>query len=172
MAPPHFRLSLVRVLRYAAPVAAAIVGAVVVFLLFDTPSVRSGSDGPSGDPGRFMAGVVRLIGENRYGRAWSTLHPEHKRVASRRQYVACEELTAIPATVRSVQVLGVFDEPFQLTRALSVPSKAVAVRITLTDALDPEPYVLRHTVHAVAVGERWAWVLPPERFAAYRDGTC
>jgi hypothetical protein len=35
-----------------------------------------------------------------------------------------------------------------------------------------EPLVVMHTGHAVAVGDRWTWVLPPARFAEYRAGRC
>lgn len=166
-----------RILRVVAPLLAAAFAFTAVLVTVDAPKARPdpvtpGTGRPSGDPGRFMAGVVKLIGENRYGRAWQTLHPAHQRVAPRAAYVSCENLTAIPGHVQSVKVVRVFDEQFQLTNVLRVPSKAVDVKITFTDSISPEPFVVLHTVHAVAVGARWTWVLPPKRFEAYRAGRC
>ena len=154
-----------RVLFVVAPLLAAAVTAALVVRF------AGGSDGP-GDPGAFVAQLVREIAANDYAGAWATLYPAHQRIASLDAYVACEQLSPIPGKLTSVNVLGVSDRQVQVAgQPAAVSGKAVRVRLAITDA-GPDPIVLTHTSHAVAVAGHWTWILPPERFAAYRAGRC
>ena len=153
--------------------------AVVVVLATDggdepapAPASRPAAAQPAADPGRFMAGIVRAVAENRYGSAWDSLHPSHKLVARRSEYVSCEERTPTLGRVQSVRVLAVTDERIRLPgRTASVAGKAVSIRLALTDGVGA-PFVLTHTFHAVAVSGRWAWFLPAPRFRNYRRDHC
>lgn len=130
-----------------------------------------GSDGP-GDPGAFVAQLVREIAANDYAGAWTTLHPAHQRVASLDAYVACEGMSPIPGKLTSVRVLGVTDKQVSVAGENgAVTAKAVRVRLAIAGA-GPDPVVLTHTSHAVAVAGHWTWILPRERFAEYRAGRC
>jgi hypothetical protein len=152
-----------RVLLVALPVAAAAAAAALV--------LRFGGD-DLGDPGQFIAGVVRDLAGNDYEGAWGTLHPLHQGFVARGEYVACEGQSPIPGHVSSLQVLSVAD------KRLSLPGQtgkidAKAVRIKLALAVEGgDPIVVTTTGHAVAVGGHWSWILPADRLAEYRAGRC
>lgn len=142
-------------------VAAVIVG--VVFVTRD--------DGPSGDPGVFAVDVVRLIVENRYGEAWADLHPIDQRVASKGEYVVCENRSRFTAAFVRATPGVVTDEAVGLGNGRFVRSKAVEVRVTLKEQ-DLAPFVVRHTMHVVRSGSKWTWILPSWRYVDFRDGRC
>jgi hypothetical protein len=118
-----------------------------------------------------MTGLLRQIARNDYERAWTTLHPSHQRIVTRAEYVRCEAQSPIPGRLDSVKVLNVSDKPVRLAgQAEMVAGKSIRVRLTFSGLA--EPLVVMHTGHAVAVGDRWTWVLPPARFAEYETGRC
>jgi hypothetical protein len=128
---------------------------------------------PRGGPGRFMARLVTQKALGRYEAAWTTLHPLHKQVASRIEYVDCERLTPFPGLLKSVKVTRVFDDPIVIAGMTApVPSKGVTVRAAVWTPVLPIPVVVTHTFHAVAVNGRWTWILTPERFESYAADTC
>jgi hypothetical protein len=85
--------------------------------------------------------------------------------------VRCEAESPIPGRLDSVDVLTVSDKEILLagTREM-VDGKAIRMRLTFSGLA--EPLVVMHTGHAVAVGDRWTWILPPARFDEYRAGRC
>jgi hypothetical protein len=118
-----------------------------------------------------MTGLLRQIARNDYDRAWTTLHPSHQRIVTRAEYVRCETESPIPGRLASVNVLGVSDEQVLLAGTPEmVDGKAIRLRLTFS-GLD-QPLVVMHTGHAVAVGDRWTWILPQARFAEYEAGRC
>jgi hypothetical protein len=120
------------------------------------------------DPGVFMAGLVRSVAAGNYGKAWESLHPAHQRVAPRREYAACERRDHIPGRVAEVEVVRIVDEQVGVAGESGTSAgAAVTLRLRMADAER-----LTDTFHAVAVGDGWAWVLPPARYAAYRAGHC
>lgn len=154
-----------RLLLIGLPLVAAAVTAALVLRF------TGGSDGP-GDPARFMTGLIQEIAANDYGGAWATLHPAHQRVATREAYVACEGQTPIPGKLSSVSVVDVSDKQVEVAgEAGTVEGKAVRLELSITGA-GPDPIVVTHTSHAVAVAGHWTWILPPDRFAEYRAGRC
>jgi hypothetical protein len=153
-----------RLLFVGAFLVAAAVAAGVVF------AFAGGSDEGPGDPGAFMTNLVEEIAGNDYATAWLTLHPAQQRVAKRDAYVSCESQSPIPGKLSSVTVVDVADEDVQVAGQGTTHGKAVRVKLSITGV--GEPIVLTHTGHAVAVGDHWTWILPPERFAEYKAGRC
>jgi len=154
-----------RLLFVGAPLLVAAATAVVVVRF------AGGTDGP-GDPGGFMTGLIQEIAANDYAGAWATLHPAHQRVATREAYVACEAQSPIPGQLSSVDVLDVSDKQVRVAGETgTVAGKAVRLELSIAGG-GPDPIVVAHTSHAVAVAGHWTWILPPERFAAYRAGRC
>jgi hypothetical protein len=153
-----------RLLFVGAPLLAAVVAATAVLVI-----ARS-DDGP-GDPAAFMTTLVEQIAGNNYADAWLTLHPSQKRVATQKVYVDCESQSPIPGKLASVKVLGVSDEQVQVAGKGTTDGKAVRVRMSI-GGLGGAPVVVIHTGHAVAVGDHWTWILPPDRFADYEAGRC
>jgi hypothetical protein len=126
----------------------------------------------SGDA-RFALHVVRLIAANRYSDAWRLLHPRHQLAAPRATYVACEQQTPIPGTLRSALVLDVADATIHVAGVTRpVVARAVQIRIVIAGRPVSEGVSVDLKVHVVRVHGRRAWILPPERFAAYAEGTC
>ena len=152
-----------------AVVAAVAAGAIVL-------GSRGGSGSPAGpedDPVAFLKGVVGQIVRNDYAHAWSTLHPAQQRAVSRKDYVRCELQTKVIGHLDSLTVVRAFDDPVIVAGAGArpVPSKVVTFRLRLS-----EPGVgtvsFTHSVHAVAVGGHWTWILTPHRYGLYRAGGC
>jgi len=126
-----------------------------------------GSSQPREDPGAFAVGVVENIVHNRYSEAWSSLHPTDQKVAPRGEYVSCESRCPVVTQPLSVKVVGVDNESVGLGDGSFVKSKAVNVRMTFAGG-----FRLTHTVHLVAVGGRWRFILPSWRFRDYRANRC
>jgi len=144
-------------------VAAAVAGGLVVAF------ARGSGEGP-GDPAAFMTNLVEEIAANDYATAWQTLHPAQQRIATRDAYVSCESQSPIPGKLSSVQVVDISDEDVEVAGEGTAAGKAVRVKLSIAGLGDP--VVLTHTGHAVAVGDHWTWILPPERFAEYKAGRC
>ena len=123
------------------------------------------ASGPA-DPGAAAVRVMNLILANRYAKAWRDLHPVDKQVAPRAEYVSCETRSPIVASATSVSALSVTHESVGLGNGHFVPSSAVRVRIVFPDGK------VVHTVHLVASGGRWTWILPSWRFRDYRADRC
>jgi hypothetical protein len=153
-----------RLLFIGVPLVAAALAAGAVFAF-----ARGSDDGP-GDPGAFMTNLFEEIAGNDYATAWQTLHPAQQRVATQNAYVSCESQSPIPGKLASVTVVDVSDEDVQVAGQGTTAGKAVRVKLSITGI--GEPIVVTHTGHAVAVGDHWTWILPPERFAEYKAGRC
>jgi hypothetical protein len=154
------------------------VGGLIAVLVASALTACGGSSGSTGpeprqDPGLYMAAVVRekILGD--YALAWKSLYPAHKRVAPRREYVACESKAPFPGLLERIRVVKVADEPVRVAgEKRKLPSKAVTVRVTARNPLLERPAVVEHTFHAIAVAGRWTWILTPQRFEDYRAGYC
>lgn len=144
----------------------ALVAAVAVALGVAGEAAAPDVPAPEGDAAAFLERVVRQVVRNDYARAWLSLHPAHRRVAGRWEYVDCENQSPIRVGLGAVEVVAVADADRQLG-----PAKTVTLRLTLTDPEYGSSQV-EQEFHAIAVAGRWAWVLPPERFALYRDDAC
>ena len=155
-----------RVLFVGGPLLAAALAALLVVL------VARRDEGP-GDPAQFVTGLVQQIAANDYADAWASLYPAHQLVAPREAYVACEAQSPIPGKLSSVRVIQVSDEQVRVAgEGAAVAGKAVRVKLSIAGTGGAAPIVVTTTSHAVAVADRWTWILPPERFAEYRAGRC
>lgn len=153
-----------RLLFIGGPLLAAALAAGLVLAL-----ARGSAEGP-GDPAAFMTSLVEEIAGNDYATAWLTLHPAQQRVATRDVYVSCESQSPIPGKLSSVTVVDVSDEKVDVAGEGTTAGKAVRLKLSISGV--GAPIVLTHTGHAVAVGDHWTWILPPERFAEYKAGRC
>jgi hypothetical protein len=132
-----------------------------------------GTAPPPADPGRFMVRVVTQVVANDYAAAWTTLHPAHKRVAPRSEYVACELRNPVAGTLSGVRLMSVADRRFAMPgKEMLVRGKAIRVRITLVDPATNELMRTTQVFHAVAVERRWTWILPERAYNLYRTDSC
>ncbi len=146
----------------------AALAALVVWL-----ATRGGSSQPSADPVVFLRGIVTRIASNDYASVWPKLHPAQQRVVPQGEYVRCEELTPIPGRLDWIRLVKSADERITVPGDDGVvDSKAVTFRLKLTSVAVGSSVVVTQTVHAVAVGGEWRWILTAKRFASYRAKTC
>jgi len=117
--------------------------------------------------------VVGLVVQNRYAEAWASLYPLHQQAAPLDRYVACENESAITVGLAGVRVLRVWTAAVRAAGApRSITGAKVRLRIVLADESLSEQFALVKTVSLVRVAGRWAWILPPARYAAYAAGDC
>jgi hypothetical protein len=110
--------------------------------------------------------VVQMVRDD-YSRAWLTLHPAHKAVAPRWEYLYCELKSPIPGSIQSLDVVRVVDEPVAVPGVGRVRGKSVTFRLVLRGLGTVE-----HTSHIVSVDGGWRWILTPERYQLYRSDSC
>src|SRR5688500_13961501 len=108
----------------------------------------------------------------RYERAWLTLHPAHRRFASRSAYASCERLVPF-GEVESLTVLDVTHKTVAVPGvARRAPGAAVTIRIELWRPAGAPLLEVTHTAHVVRTPTGWAWMLPAEALADYRVDRC
>ena len=122
---------------------------------------------PKDDPSKFAVEVVDQISHNHYAKVWGDLHPADQKVAPFAEYVACETRNPVIAVPRTVQVKSVTDESVGLGDGTFVQSKAVDVRLGFAGGFN-----VVHTVHVVAAGGKWTYILPSWRFRDYKGDKC
>ena len=122
---------------------------------------------PKDDPSKFAVRILGLIVHNRYSQVWDDMHPADQKVAPFAEYIGCESRSPVIAAPRTVKVLSVDDESVGLGDGTYVESKAVDVRLGFRGG-----FHLVHTVHVVANGGKWKWILPSWRFRDYKADLC
>jgi hypothetical protein len=138
-----------------------------------TPQIADAGKNHAVAPSVFASRIVRLIGENRYADAWVDLHPLHQQAAPLDRYVQCENETPIPGRITSVRALHTWDAPVHVAGITNpILGTKVALRIVFAEASTPTRVVVVKTVGLVQVTDKWVWLLPPARYAAYLAGDC
>jgi hypothetical protein len=110
--------------------------------------------------------VVQMVRDD-YARAWLTLHPAHKAVAPRWEYLYCELKSPVPGEIQSLDVIRIVDVAFRVPGVGPVRGKSVTFRLVLRGL-----GTIEHTSHIVAVHGGWRWILTPERYQLYRADGC
>jgi hypothetical protein len=102
---------------------------------------------------------------NRYAQASPLLHPAQRRFITKQEYVACELAQPVRGRLASIRVLRVARELIHVAGSSPTRVRATAVtfRLKLTGVLHAEAALVVLTAHAVPIGHRWSWILPPAR---------
>jgi hypothetical protein len=109
----------------------------------------------------------------RWAEAWQGLYPLHRRVANRRDYVACERRTPFVAPVQSIRVVRILAASVHVPGLVrSVRGAAVTVRVELPWYGPRDPITFLHTFHLVPVHGSWTWLLSPARYRLYSRDAC
>lgn len=119
------------------------------------------------DAATFATKLLDLIVHNEYATAWDDLHSKDKLVAPFGEYVHCEQRSPVIAVPTRVRVQRVRDESVAIGDGTFVDSKAVDVNLRFKGG-----FSVKHTIHVVAEGGRWRWVLPSRRYRDYRLDAC
>ncbi|HEY2374092.1 MAG TPA: hypothetical protein VGH82_16350 [Gaiellaceae bacterium] len=111
--------------------------------------------------------------DGRWGRAWSSLYPLHQRTAVRAVYVRCERATPFLSQTRVFGILRVRRALVHVAGlSRSVPGAAVTLSVALAWYGPRDPIMLTPTLHVVAVGGRWRWLLSSQSYLTYRHAAC
>lgn len=154
--------------------AAAFAAAAAALALAMAPQVGEARTAvPRETPAHFLTRVVGRIVADDYELAWKSLYPAHQEVAPRSEYVDCELQTPIGLKLRSVDVLRVAERRRRIPgESVRVPVTSVTLRLVLFDASLQTTGIVTDAFTAVAVGNRWTWILTPSRYALYRSDGC
>jgi hypothetical protein len=126
---------------------------------------------PSGSPAAFLTKIVRLLAANRYADAWPSLNPLQQTVAPLQTYVACESQAPIPGHLVSLHILRLRHGPASvLPDQPPLPSTAVTFELRIAGAPALGGVQILLTAHAIAVGQRWTWIMPLARLQLYTQG--
>jgi hypothetical protein len=111
--------------------------------------------------------------DGRWSRAWSSLYAPHQRVAVKAVYVRCERATPLLTQTRAFGILHVRRALVHVPGlARAVPGAAVKLRVALAWYGPRDPIMLTPTLHLVAVGGRWRWLLSGTSYLMYRHAAC
>jgi hypothetical protein len=123
--------------------------------------------------GIFLVGELRAKLDGHWSRAWSSLYPLHQRVAVKPVYVRCERTTPFLAQTLTFGVLRIRRSRVHVPGLPgSLPGAAVTLRVRLAWYGPRDPIVLTPTLHVVAVGGRWRWLLSRSSYRMYRQAAC
>ncbi len=128
-----------------------------------------GSSAPKESVGVFMTRILREEINGQWAKQWSELHPGHRQLITRAQYVTCSRAmgTNIAKGKESFHVLDVHDEPIDVKGVPQQTSKLVTISFRV-----PGNTALTYRLHAVAVGGRWTWILGDGFLKQLGHGRC
>ena len=130
-----------------------------------------GGSAPSEGAGAFITRILREEIKGQWGRQWGELHPAHQRLITRAQYVACSrEMGTNIATGHEVfRVLDIQDDPIHIQGVSQRKSELVTISF---HQQGKKTGGLTYRLHAVAVGDRWTWILGGRFLTAVAHGRC
>ena len=125
---------------------------------------------PGEGAGVFMTRVLREELSGQWAKQWSELHPGHKKLISRAEYVACSRALAtnIATGGETYKVLAVRDEAIHVFAVPQHDSKVV----TITFHSPISSSAPRYDMHAVNVDGKWRWILGGRFLSQVERGRC
>ena len=152
---------------------AFVAGAVATIVALSAALPAAGRPWPREDPATFLTRIVGFVVADQYEQVWPSLYPAHQKVAPREEYVACELQTPVGWKLRSAEALRVVQRHRRIPGVSDkVAVTAVTLRLTITNAALQAEGGFTHTFTAVAVGDRWNWILTPQKYRLYRSNAC
>ena len=117
-----------------------------------------------------MTRILREEIKGQWAPQWDELHPGHQALITRHQYVACSRgLQTNIATGREVfTVLDVTDQSIDVRGVPQRTSKLVTISFRAPGSAS----ALTYRLHAVAVKDRWTWILGDRFLSAIAHGRC
>lgn len=146
------------------------IAAVALLLVAAGCGGSSSATVPNESVGLFMTRILREELNGQWARQWGDLHPAHKQLITRAQYVRCSRSmgTNIATGDETYRVLAVKDEPIDVFAVPQRDSKVVTIQYH-SPVSNASP---RHDMHAVAVDGKWTWILGKRFLAAVAHGRC
>ena len=146
----------------------AVIALVILATAFTAACGGGGGGGGGAPSGKesavdFVHRITVEFSRGQSGRLWDELHPADQAIVTRARFVQCEHNDGF--NLKRFKVLETYDERIDVDGKAS-PSTAVSIRATSEDGETTA------TMHAVAVGGKWRWILQPADAAAYKKGRC
>ena len=125
---------------------------------------------PSENPGVFITRILSEEINGQWSRQWTELHPGHQKLITRSQYVACSRSIGTKiATGREIfKVLAVDNQAIHVRGVPQRTAKLVTINVRQKGASPG----LTYRLHAVAVGDRWTWILGDRFLDQLARGRC
>src|SRR5215218_5966152 len=147
--------------------ASGVVVLVVVAAALAGATAPRASEPSAPDAAAFVERLVVQMVRDDYAHAWLTLHPAHKAVAARWEYLFCELKSPIPGEIQSLDIVRIVNGPFFVPGVGNVQGKSVTFRVVLRGIGS-----ITHTSHVVEVNGSWRWILTADRYRLYRTDGC
>ncbi|MES1246217.1 MAG: hypothetical protein ABUS54_00920 [Actinomycetota bacterium] len=151
---------------------AALVSAAVLLVAMLAAGCGGGTThaSPGEDAGVFMTRILREELNGQWAKQWGELHPGHKALITRGEYVACSRSlgTNVGTGGETFKVLRVRDEKIHVPGVPQTTSEVV----TITFRSPISKTAPKYDMHAVAVDGRWTWILGGKFIAAIKRGKC
>ena len=146
--------------------AAIALGAVVVAL---AAGCGGGTQAPREDVGVFMTRILREEIDGQWSRQWTELHPGHQKLISRAAYVECSKEigTNFGTNKERFKVVAVENDSIHVRGVPQTSAKLVTITVRR-----PGAPLLTYRLHAVSLGDRWAWILGQRFLDAIGRGRC
>lgn len=114
----------------------------------------------------FAKRVTTEFSRGQSARLWDELLPAQQAVVPKARFLACEGNQGFG--LQKIKVLETYDEAVEVDGKAesSESSKAVTLQVTSDDGRTTA------TMHAIAAGGHWHWILKPADVAAYKSGKC
>jgi hypothetical protein len=121
----------------------------------------------------FLLATIDEKVRGEWAKAWTSLYPFHKRIATRNAYIRCESRTPFSAPLERLRVADVRSADVRVPGLRrTVRGVALTVIVALRWYGPRDPIVFRHTFHLVPVDGHWTWLLSPSRYRQYVHGEC
>lgn len=122
------------------------------------------------DPGAFITRILHEELAGQWAAQWGELHPGHRQLITRAQYVTCSEAigTNVATGHETLSVRGVRDVPIHVRNVPERSAKLVTIVLRSGAGDRPTTYHL----HAVLDGGRWTWILGRSFLDALARGQC
>jgi len=111
--------------------------------------------------------------KGQFGRSWDELHPGQQAGVTRTRYEECRDQASDDLSgveLKQVETVEIYDDPIDVIGVPEKTSKAVTLKITVTDGEQDETFT--DTYHAVPTEGRWRWILPGADVRAFQAGDC
>jgi hypothetical protein len=125
---------------------------------------------PGEGAGVFMTRILREELNGQWAKQWAELHPGHKALITRAEYIACSRSlgTNVATGDETFKVLRIRNEKIHVFGVPQTTSEVVT--ISFHSPISNE--TPRYDMHAVAVDGHWTWILGGKFIAAIKQGKC
>jgi hypothetical protein len=144
--------------------------AVLGLLAVSLCAVAVASAAPVEAPGVFITRILKEEIHGQWASQWRELHPGHRALITRAQYVACSRGMGTDFATGK-EVFRVLDVRNEAIHVRGVPQR-MSKLVTITFHEPGKANGLTYRLHAVDSGGRWSWILGGPFLSKLAQGRC